>query len=668
MPQDIQQQINTLLNSGQTNQPENVDDQFILEEEFLTPENVSNSSPLPEDLPEEKKVPAELLVAVEKEVPVETVPVAPGEPAPAVSVLPAALSSIGTRVEEILAPLSSGQQVKVADEGVKEELQDKIKKIELERKEAEVQAEANIIGLGYINLIGLPIVPEALRLIDENKAHQLGVVCFMYRQDKEARLAMRSYNQSVKELIAEIKEQHDNLLIGLYLTSEASINAAWELYSRLPKIIKQVDDVTILEKDISSIAIADDNINGLSTRLKKASTTEILSLIIASAIKVEASDIHIEAEENKIQLRFRIDGVLHTVADMERLVYEKLISRVKLNSKLKINVKDKPQDGNFSVHIAGKEIDFRVSSLPTSYGESIVMRVLYHDKVKGFTLDKLGIEQYYADLLQREINRPNGMIIVTGPTGSGKTTTLYAILNKLNTENNKIITIEDPIEYKIEGINQSEVKPARDYTFSKGLRSIVRQDPDIILVGEIRDTETAEIALNAALTGHLVFSTLHTNDAVGAIPRLLALGAKTYLLAPALNIIVAQRLVRRLCPECRQAMIPASEEQNRVNDEILAWPDKYRHFLPAAGLVHELKFYRSHGCSACHGLGYRGQVAIFEIFVVTDQVKEIILSSGMSELKLKEIARDNGMISMAQDGILKAASGITSLEEIFRVA
>lgn len=557
-------------------------------------------------------------------------------------------------------------RIKPVGEDKEAALKAKVKEIELDQKEEELEAKARALGLGYINLKGLPIMPEALKLIDEEESRKEGVICFMYKKDKEIRLAMLEDNKKVEEIVERLTKEYPNVSIQIYLISQSSITAALKMYAALPKMIEKVDEFKLLEADLTKATKEFGNLKDLESKLKSVTITEILGFVLAAAVKVEASDIHIEAEESGIQLRFRVDGVLHDVARLNKEEWDKLIARIKLNSNLKINIKDKPQDGHFSVHIERRSIDFRVSTLPTAYGESVVMRILYHEKIKEMTLNNLGIEEYNRQVLDKEIEKPNGMIVVTGPTGSGKTTTLYAILNKLNQPENKIITVEDPIEYKIEGISQSEIKRDKGYTFAKALRSVVRQDPDIILVGEIRDKETAEISLNAALTGHLVFTTLHTNDAAGTIPRLLSLAAKSYLLAPAINVSIAQRLVRRICENCKQEVEINQSDLERVKQELELLPDKHRVKFDVN--INNLKFYKGKGCDKCAGLGYKGQIGIFEIFEVTDEMRDMILSKQISEYKLKEVAQKNGMTTMTQDGIMKALKGITSLEEVFRVS
>ncbi len=559
-----------------------------------------------------------------------------------------------------------GVEPKITSQEKEEALINKIKEIKLSHLEKEANLRATQQGLEYINLAGLPIVPEALKIIDEKDAREKQIICFLYRPNREMRLAVVQNNQLVRNFIDELASNYPGINIRVFLTSKDSFDKAVKKYASLPKIIDNPDEVKILEADLKKNINRLDDLHKIETEINQASTTEIFSIILAAAIKLNASDIHIEAEEKYIKLRFRIDGVLHEIAKLDKQVWQRLLARIKLSAKLKINVVDKPQDGNFSVNLAGERVDFRISSLPTAYGESIVIRALYHNKVKRMTLDNLGIDGYNRKIIDQEIQKPNGMMIITGPTGSGKTTTLYAILNKLNTTDNKIITVEDPIEYKITGINQSEIKKDKGYTFAKALRSIVRQDPDVILIGEIRDSETAEIALNAALTGHLVFSTLHTNKATGVISRFLSLGAKTYLLAPAINVSLAQRLVRRVCQHCKYEVSLTSEQKEIVKKDLEALPDAYDKDKLNLN-INELKFYEGRGCQHCAGLGYKGQIGIFEVFVVTDEVRELILNNQISEFHLNDLARRYGMVTMRQDGIIKASQGITSLSEVFRV-
>ncbi len=334
---------------------------------------------------------------------------------------------------------------------------------------------------------------------------------------------------------------------------------------------------------------------------------------------------------------------------------------MKVLAKVKINITDKPQDGRMSIVTKKDRIDIRASFLPTNFGESVVMRLLRSSAV-GLGFEQLGIRNRSFEQLKKEVERPNGMIITTGPTGSGKTTTLYAILKKLNDQETKIITVEDPIEYQLEGINQSQT--SEKYTFAQGLRSIVRQDPDVVMIGEIRDLETAEIAVQAALTGHLVLSTIHTNDAAGTVPRFLSMGAKSFLLAPALNAMIGQRLVRRICEKCKTEDKISKEHMEEVKKIVDKLPDFEKNELSSK----ELKFHKGKGCDACQGLGYKGRIGVYEIMIMDKEIEKLILSGKVSEYDMREISAKKGMLSMVQDGVLKALDGITSIEEIFRVA
>lgn len=381
--------------------------------------------------------------------------------------------------------------------------------------------------------------------------------------------------------------------------------------------------------------------------------TYIIKILMIGTVFLKGSDIHTEPTKEKTIIRARIDGMLTNIAEIDHHLYKKILSRIKLLSKLKLNIEKKPQDGRFSVVFGGSKIEIRVSTLPSEYGEAIVMRIL--DPKSLINLDQLGLRKDLEKLFNHEIEKPNGMIIVTGPTGSGKTTTLYAFLKKISKPNNKVITIEDPIEYHLNGITQTQVDEKRGYTFVSGLKSIVRQDPDTILVGEIRDEETAKIAIQASLTGHLVLSTLHTNDAIGSIARLEALGEVVTNIAPAVNIIIAQRLIRKICKNCRKLENANKEELTLFKKE-----------LPFLNLEN-IKIAKAIGCDACNNTGYKGRIGIFEALVLDDEIKNFLVSSP-SLIQLKEKAIQKGMTSIKQDGLIKVLKRETTLEEIKRVA
>jgi len=386
--------------------------------------------------------------------------------------------------------------------------------------------------------------------------------------------------------------------------------------------------------------------------------TELIEIILAGAINLESSDIHIEPGEKEAKIRIRIDGILQDVLSFDLKTYRELLSRIKLLSGVKLNIFDRPQDGRFSILIEELPIEVRVSTLPAEYGESIVLRILNPKAL--MELEALGLRKDLLNIVGEEIKMPNGMIIVTGPTGSGKTTTLYAFLRKIKKPQIKIITIEDPIEYHLKGISQTQVSPKKGYDFASGLKSIMRQDPDVILVGEVRDLETVQTALQAALTGHLVLTTLHTNDAAGVVARLTSLGAKISNIGPALNMVIAQRLVRRVCPSCKKLRKVSSEELKKLKKELSSLKIK----VPK--ITKDIKIPKNIGCKKCNFTGYRRRIGVFEIFLVDDETEAFILKNPQI-VELKKLAIKKGMIAMKQDGMLKVLQGITTIEEVERV-
>ncbi|NPA15635.1 MAG: type II secretion system ATPase GspE, partial [Deferribacteres bacterium] len=413
----------------------------------------------------------------------------------------------------------------------------------------------------------------------------------------------------------------------------------------------QVDDIV---SSINGIEVVEDNVEYLKDIASEAPIIRLVNIIINRAVEKGASDIHIEPFEKEVKVRYRIDGVLHEVETLPKNALPGIVSRIKIMAKLDIAEKRLPQDGRIKLKIEGKDIDIRVATLPTLFGEEVVMRLLDRSSIL-LSLEDLGFSKDVFDKFVRLITSSYGMILVTGPTGSGKTTTLYASLNRINTPDKKIITIEDPVEYQLEGINQIQVNPAIGLTFASGLRSIVRQDPDIVMVGEIRDIETAEIAIQAALTGHLVFSTLHTNDAASAITRLIDMGVEDYLVASSVIGILAQRLVRKLCPHCKKK-IAVSDYMRRVFEE--------------HGMAERLdkgEIYAAEGCAECDYTGYKGRMGIFELLVVDDDIRALI-SKGVDSETIKKKAISKGMRTLIEDGLDKVASGVTTLEEVLRVA
>ncbi len=540
-------------------------------------------------------------------------------------------------------------------------LKEKLHELTLKSVEKETEAQAQDLGVSHILLRGFPISPEALVLIPKEICYRERVVCFFYSGD-QIRIGARDPNsQAVKNIAKDLKKRLF-ASVETYLISEQSYVFAIELYEKIPEARKIVKGVSIDEEELKSFQEKITTFKDLDREIKKATLTNIVTMVIAAAVEARTSDIHIEGEENNVKVRFRVDGILHDVATLEKNWWEKVVARIKLLSSLKINVNNRPQDGRFTIFLSEGNIDVRVSTIPTAYGESIVMRLLM-SSATTVSLKDLGFSKYVANILEAEVRRPNGMIITTGPTGSGKTTTMYAVLRELNKPETKILTIEDPIEYHLEGINQSQIDHARGYTFANGLRSIVRQDPDVILVGEIRDSETTEIAIQASITGHLVLSTLHTNDAAGAIPRFISMDAKPFLLAPALNSIIGQRLVRRVCTECTEEQ----ELSKDIHDRALAQLEKLPEYAKKDIDFNNFRFIKGKGCDACQGIGYKGRVGIYEILQKSDAIGEVLLSQKVSAQAIENVARQEGMITMAQDGLLKALEGMTTVEEVFRV-
>ena len=505
---------------------------------------------------------------------------------------------------------------------------------------------------------------EVLNIISRDVALQNKIIAFE-RNKRKIKIGIVDPSDTSALNVLRFIAEEKKFEIDLYLVSQETFDDMLEQYSGGTK--KAIEEVMEILQDEEAEQEIDDQKKDKNDKesIQSAPVAKLLSVIIKHAIEGKASDIHIEPISKEYRVRFRVDGVLYSSLSIPKGVGRAVVSRIKILSNLKIDERRKPQDGRFSVTEEGHTVDFRVSTLPVIDGEKIVMRLLdTGNKVIDF--EGMGIMGKGNEILLRNIREPYGIILMTGPTGSGKSTTLYACLDVLNKEERNIITLEDPVEYSISGINQSQINPEIGYTFASGLRSILRQDPNVIMVGEIRDSETAELTIHAALTGHLVLSTLHTNSSLGAIPRLIDMGIESFLLASSLKVVAAQRLVRRICLECKQEIKVNDTVIKYINDRIENLPkneiEKY-----GIDLSQGIHVYEGKGCEACENTGYKGRIAIFEAVEIDNDMKEIISEKNGSELDIQNYAEKSGMIKMEQDGILKVIKGLTTLEEVERV-
>ncbi len=449
-----------------------------------------------------------------------------------------------------------------------------------------------------------------------------------------------------------------------FLASEYSLEKVWKAYEEIPKPLADIaGHINVSQARLASFRTEITSLDILKQKIgemRHATISDLLELLIAGSLATGASDVHIEPEAESVRFRYRIDGILSEVASVEADIFKFLLGRIKLISDLKVNIKDKAQDGRFTIKTDEGDVEVRVSTLPGPNGENVVMRIL-NPKAINVSLSELGMQPWVEEELRRQLRKPNGMIITTGPTGSGKTTTLYACIKHVHEPGIKIITLEDPIEYHLEGIEQTQVEPERGYDFVSGLRAILRQDPDVILVGEIRDKETAETAMHASLTGHLVFSTLHTNNAAGTIPRLIDIGVKPNIIAPAINVAMAQRLVRKVCAQCKKTESAKPEELAVIIKELESMPANI--VRPELGA---LRVARPVGCTECHGTGYKGRIGVYEIILVDDEMENLIIKQP-SEADIKVAAFKQGQITMRHDAMLKVIAGVTDLAEVERV-
>ncbi len=551
-------------------------------------------------------------------------------------------------------PLQSPTQKREA------ELDKKLKDIRVKDTEQKYAISAQKLGLPFSTLKGVPIDTEALNLLSEEISRGSDVAVLYKTESKLVVAIINPDNPKTKEALESLKKKM-SLPIDILVTTPDALKSAWERYQVIKQKIFKIGAIEINEEELTQLQDQISDIGDLKNKLKTISVTKLLEILVAGALKTRASDIHFEPGSANSRLRYRLDGILHDITNLDVEYYDKILNRIKILSKMKLNIHDSPQDGRFTIKQKTVDIEVRVSIIPSEYGETIVMRLLDPRTIK-VTLEELGMRADILDIINKQLKKKTGAIMASGPTGAGKTTTLYAFVNHLNEPGTKIITIEDPIEYHVANISQTQVNTKKNYTFSNGLRSIVRQDPDIILVGEIRDADTAEIALHASLTGHLVLSTIHTNNAAGVVPRLIDLGIRPQIIAPAINVTIAQRLVRRLCPDCKKQTKPTADELQKIKTILEPIKDRFKlpEFSPS------LKIYTANKCKECNFSGYKDRIGIFELFVVSKSIESLILSSPPISA-VEEMAIEEGMVTLTQDAYLKILDGVTSFEEIDRV-
>jgi len=526
------------------------------------------------------------------------------------------------------------------------------------------ELKAEVYGFPYESLLGKEVRSDVLNIISFEAAENYEIVCFDKSGDKIKVGLTDPENFKAREAVNFLAKE-EGLDVDYYLISEQSFKKIFKQYKDLKSEIDRALEIRAEEERGESLKKKKGPEGDLEEIIKTAPVAKIVSVIVRHAVEGRASDIHIEPSQKESRVRYRIDGVLHTSLVLPKNVHSAIIARIKVLANLKLDETRIPQDGRIRLEIDEKKIDFRVSVLPLMGEEKVVMRIL--DTAKGApTLEQLGYDGRALRIIKENIKKTNGMFLVTGPTGSGKSTTLFSVLNMLNKEGVNISTLEDPVEYFIKGVNQSQIRPEIGFTFASGLRSLLRQDPDIVMVGEVRDNETAELAIHASLTGHFVLSTLHTNSAIGAIPRLLDMEVEPFLLGSTLNVIIAQRLARKNCPYCRK--------EEKLPPDIVADMEKEMATVPESIMKEALKdfttiketvVYHGSGCARCGNSGYSGRVGIVEALDINDKIKDFIMEK--KNLRLEDVRANQDFTSMKQDGIIKVLRGETTMEEVLRV-
>lgn len=579
-------------------------------------------------------------------------PAAPAQPSPLLDALKRAGDATDAQLAAVRSDIAKkpGNELRILrDAGIPEE--------------ALARARAAVLGLPYVDLREVDIPRDVTELLprDIAEAHRAVAYAVDGSQLSVALADPEDYaHVQAITFYAEGKGMAARLAVG----SEASLEAGLRRYEELGTEVEKALEIAKGKFEKGPAKAAEAAEGTIEEVIKGAPVSRMVSVIMRAAVEQGASDIHVEPFGKQTRVRYRVDGVLRTSLTLPAYIHGAVVSRVKVLANLKLDETRVPQDGRITQNLGGKVIDFRVSTIPVVDNEKVVMRIL--DTSVGVpTLEQLGYRPENIAIIKKEISQPHGLVLVSGPTGSGKSTTLYTTLNMMNAEGQNIVTLEDPVEYYIKGVNQSQIRPEIGYTFASGLRALLRQDPNVIMVGEIRDKETAELAVHAALTGHLIFSTIHTNDVFGIIPRLIDLGVEPFLIAATINVGIAQRLARRICKDCKQPEeIPPEVVEGLRKDLKNVPPSLLPEGVAADG---PLTFFHGKGCKSCGDSGYQGRVSIAEIMPVSRDLQRII-STGAKPEEVRAEARRQGMISLKQDGILKALAGITTVEEVLRIS
>ncbi len=547
----------------------------------------------------------------------------------------------------------------------------RFRKLKANNAERIISVLAKKYGISYVNLTNVSINTDALRLISEETARATKIAGFEIKGRKIYLAVISPFPEEIQMEIEKLKAKKYEVV--LFMASEKSLEKAWSRYGDISYAVKTekgVIDISSIEiedvlNDLKNIDSAKKIIDQALASTKSYRISKVIELILYSADALGASDIHIEPEEKNCRLRFRVDGILTNITFLDLQTYNRILSRIKITSGMKLNIKQSAQDGRFSIKMKESKLEIRVSSVPNPYGESIVLRLLDPDSI-SVSIEHLGMFSYFREIMQEQIKRPNGMILNTGPTGSGKSTTLFAFLKKIQNPSIKIMTIENPVEYHVPGIVQTQVNREKGYGFSEGLRAALRQDPDVVMIGEIRDKETANVSANAALTGHLVLSTLHTNSAAASFSRILDLGVNPKILSTAVNLIIAQRLVRRLCTHCKRetSFIEIDGKTREILEKVY---DGIGDIEKKTGeKILKEKIFEPAGCEKCNNTGYRGRVGVFEAILMDNKLEEILKTSP-TEKEIKEGTKHQNILFLKEDAVLKVLNGTTSTEEIFRV-